>query len=75
MHLTQARWELLSTHTARRPFATNELMEGTPISLIMAATGPLTEKAFLKYIRTTPEEKANLLEIQWAKREASLKAV
>jgi hypothetical protein len=31
----------------------------------MAATGHLTEKAFWKYIRATPEEKTTLLEIQW----------
>ncbi len=74
-HIDHAKWEKLSTHTARRTFATNELKDGTPISLIMAATGHLTEKAFWKYIRTTPEEKAKLLEIQWQKRENNLVAV
>src|SRR6266542_1027221 len=74
-HIDHAKWEKLSTHTARRTFATNELKDGTPISLIMAATGHLTEKAFWKYIRTTPEEKAELLEIQWQKRENNLVAV
>lgn len=74
-HLTQAKWERLSTHTARRTFATNELKDGTPIPLIMAATGHQTEKAFWKYIRATSEEKATLLEIQWKKRERNVKAV
>ncbi|WP_018613786.1 site-specific integrase [Segetibacter koreensis] len=75
IHQQHAKWEKLSTHTARRTFATNELKEGTPISLIMAATGHLTEKSFWKYIRATPEEKANLLEIQWMQRESKLKVV
>lgn len=71
--LTQAKWERLSTHTARRTFATNELKDGTPIPLIMSATGHQTEKAFWKYIRATSEEKASLLEIQWKKREKNVK--
>ena len=74
-HVQHPKWERLSTHTARRTFATNELKNGTPISLIMSATGHLTEKAFWKYIRATPEEKANLLEMQWAERDRKLKAV
>lgn len=69
------KWEKLSTHTARRTFATNELKNGTPISLIMSATGHLTEKSFWKYIRATPEEKANLLEIQWTERDRKLKII
>lgn len=72
-HLTQAKWERLSTHTARRTFATNELEDGTPIPLIMAATGHRTEKAFWKYIRATSEEKATLLELQWRRNGKSVK--
>ncbi|HEU0226514.1 MAG TPA: hypothetical protein VFQ86_02155 [Arachidicoccus soli] len=74
-HLTQAKWERLSTRTARPTFATNELKDSTPIPLIMAATGHLTEKAFWKYIRATSEEKATLLEMQWMERENNAIAV
>ncbi len=45
-HVQHPKWERLSTHTARRTFATNEFKNGTSISLIMSATGHLTEKAF-----------------------------
>jgi integrase len=62
------KWELLSTHTARRSFATNEYLNGTPTVTIMAITGHRTEKAFLRYIKLTPKEHAKLLQAQWAKR-------
>jgi integrase len=62
------KWELLSTHTARRSFATNEYLNGTPTITIMAITGHRTEKAFLRYIKLTPKEHAKLLQAQWEKR-------
>ena len=68
------KWELLSTHTARRSFATNEYLNGTPTVTIMAITGHKTEKAFLRYIKLTPKEHAKLLKTQWDKRN-QLKAV
>ncbi len=68
------KWELLTTHTARRSFATNEYLAGTQPLTIMAITGHRTEKAFLKYIKLTPNEHAKLLKLQWSKRQ-SLKAI
>ena len=68
------KWELLCTHTARRSFASNEYLAGTPTITIMAITGHKTEKAFLRYIKLTPNEHAKLLKMQWQKRFA-LKAV
>src|SRR6185437_2670575 len=68
------KWELLCTHTARRSFASNEYLAGTPTITIMAITGHKTEKAFLRYIKLTPNEHAKLLKLQWQKRFA-LKAV
>ena len=62
------KWELLTTHTARRSFSTNEYKEGTPAITIMAITGHKTEKAFLKYIKLTPKEHAILLKTHWDKR-------
>lgn len=43
---TFPKWSLISTHTARRSFATNEYLAGTPVVTIMAITGHKTEKAF-----------------------------
>jgi integrase len=53
--------ELVSTHTARRSFATNLYLADVPSITIMKITGHKTEKAFLKYIRLSQEENANKL--------------
>ncbi|MBA7545998.1 hypothetical protein ES705_38380 [subsurface metagenome] len=53
--------ELLTTHTARRSFATNMYKAGIPTITIMAITGHKTEKAFLRYIKVTPDEHAKIL--------------
>jgi len=68
------KWELLTTHTARRSFATNEYLNGTPSFTIMAITGHRTEKSFLRYIKLTPKEHAEILKLHWANRN-QLKAV
>ncbi len=72
---TLHKWELLTTHTARRSFATNEYLAGTPSLTIMAITGHKTEKAFLRYIRVTLEEHAHKMKSLWDKRSSGLKAV
>ena len=68
------KWELLSSHTGRRSFATNEYLAGTPSITIKAITGHKTEEAFLRYIKLTPNEHAILLKQHWDKRN-KLKAV
>lgn len=62
------KWQLCSTHTARRSFATNEYEAGTPTITIKALTGHKTEAAFLKYIRLTPEEHARKVMKLWDER-------
>lgn len=59
--------DMISTHTARRSFATNMFKKGIPTLLIMAITGHKTEVAFLKYIRVTNEEKAAMMAELWNK--------
>lgn len=44
------RYELITTHTARRSAATNMLLSGLDRQFIMAITGHTTESSFLKYI-------------------------
>jgi integrase len=56
-NLTKA--DRLTTHTARRSFATNLYLEKYPAQMIMQITGHKTETAFLKYIKVTKEETAN----------------
>ena len=59
--------KLVSSHTARRSFATNLYKNGFPTISIMKITGHASEKAFLKYIKVTPEEHAKLLAAHWQK--------
>lgn len=55
------RYELLTTHTARRSFATNMFKRGIPSRVIMKITGHRTEKAFSTYIKVTEDENAELM--------------
>lgn len=63
---TLEKWELLTTHTARRSFATNLYKSKFPAISIMKITGHKTEKAFLKYIKISPQENAEMLQAHWA---------
>ncbi|MDR2824137.1 MAG: site-specific integrase [Prevotellaceae bacterium] len=60
------KWKLVSSHTARRSFATNLFLSGFPTLSIMQVTGHRTEKAFMRYIKVTPEQHAVLLREHWA---------
>lgn len=62
------KYKLISTHTARRSFCTNEYLAGTPTITIMAISGHKTEKSFMRYIKVTPKEHAKLLQLSWEKR-------
>jgi len=55
------KYDLVSTHTARRSFATNAFLNGIPSISIMKITGHRTEKSFLTYIRVTAEQNADKL--------------
>jgi len=61
------KWEMVSSHTARRSFATNLYKSGFPSISIMSITGHKTEKAFLGYIKVNEQEHAEMLEKHWAK--------
>ncbi len=45
------KWQLMSSHTARRTFATNAFLAGVPVKNIMLITGHKTVTSFDKYIR------------------------
>jgi integrase len=51
----------IATHTARRSFATNSYLQGTPLSQIRYATGHSTEKQLLAYIKVNSLENAAML--------------
>lgn len=50
--------DMISSHTARRSFATNAHAAGIPLSSIMAVTGHSTEKSLRRYLKLHAEEKA-----------------
>lgn len=52
------KYELITSHTARRSFATNAYLAGIPAISIMKITGHKTEAAFMKYIKISEEENA-----------------
>jgi integrase len=72
---TCQKWEKISSHTARRSFATNAYLAGVPTIAIMKITGHKTEKAFLRYIRVTNDENAMVIARHDFFRPAELKQV
>lgn len=55
--LTIPKYEMVSSHTARRSFATNFYENGVPIVELMAITGHTSEKAFKNYVKIKAETK------------------
>lgn len=64
----QERWELLSSHVARRSFATNFIKHGIPAVDIMPITGHTSEAQFKKYIAIDADTRADM----FAKRAAEI---
>ncbi len=62
------KFQLITTHTARRSFATNLYLSGYPSIGIMAITGHKTEKAFMRYIKVAPEQHAKKLKEFWERK-------
>ncbi len=56
--LSVPKYKLVSSHTARRSFATNAYLSGIEPIGIMRITGHKTEKAFLKYLKMDSKENA-----------------
>lgn len=58
---TAQLFELITSHTARRSFATNAFLAGVPTVSIMKITGHKSEGQFLKYIKISSEQNALLM--------------
>ena len=56
---------MITSHTARRSFATNAYLADIPAISIMKITGHKTEAAFMKYIKISEEE--NAIQLQTSK--------
>lgn len=52
------KYKLITSHTARRSFATNLYRRGIPSTQLMLLTGHKTENSFLKYIKVSKEDNA-----------------
>jgi integrase len=59
------KWQLLTTHTARRSFATNMYLKGLRIETIRKVTGHKSEAQFLKYLKMSPRENARVMKREW----------
>ncbi len=59
------KYELVSSHAARRSFATNSYQKGIPTATIVKITGHRTEKSFYKYIKLDNKEHADILLKAW----------
>lgn len=58
---TYKKWEKVTSHTARRSFATNLVLLGYNSQLIMKITGHKSESAFQTYIKMSPIEGALII--------------
>lgn len=56
------KWEIVSTHTARRTEATRLYLSGVLMRQCIMLTGHTAEENFRKYIRITKEENARMLD-------------
>lgn len=57
-NVTVPKFKLVSSHTARRSFATNAFLSDMPTLSIMQITGHKTESAFMKYIKMSAKDNA-----------------
>jgi integrase len=55
------KYKAISTHTARRSFATNCFLNGVPSLALMKITGHKTETAFMRYIQIDRQQNAELI--------------
>ncbi|RPD39111.1 site-specific integrase [Chitinophaga barathri] len=55
------KWQMVTSHTARRSFASNMTKQGIPIQQIMQITGHKKESVFLKYVKLTGMEHAEIM--------------
>ncbi|MGV8139379.1 MAG: phage integrase SAM-like domain-containing protein [Mangrovibacterium sp.] len=53
---SRLKYEMITSHTARRSFASNLLIRGIPKQYIMSVTGHSTEKSFNKYTQAVQKD-------------------
>lgn len=65
VEMSYEKWELVSSHTCRRSFCTNQFLKGVPALLIRKISGHKTEKAFMEYIKVDEELAAKEMMRYW----------
>ena len=55
-------WQLVSSHTARRSFATNYYLQGFPTNDLKKITGHVTDRSFEKYLKVSKLDSAKRLQ-------------
>lgn len=60
------KFELVSSHTCRRSFCTNMYLRGLDTMMIRSISGHKTEKSFLKYIKVSQQQHAEMMAKKWS---------
>jgi site-specific recombinase XerD len=63
---TLPKFELVSSHTCRRSFCTNMYLRGLDTLMIRSISGHKTEKSFLKYIKVSQQQHAEMMAKKWS---------
>jgi len=63
---TMPKYELTSSHTCRRSFCTNMYLRGLDTLMIRSISGHKTEKSFLKYIKVSQQQHAEMMAKKWS---------
>lgn len=63
---TMPKYELVSSHTCRRSFCTNMYLRGLDTMMIRSISGHKTEKSFLKYIKVSQQQHAEMMAKRWS---------
>lgn len=58
---TTPKYELITTHTGRRTFATNLLLKGVPAEIVMEFTGHRDYESFSKYVNVPKKSKMDIV--------------
>lgn len=69
------KWQVVSSHTCRRSFATLWAKMGLPLADIASATGHTTEKQLMEYVGLSHEEKRDKRRVAVDAAKAKLKAI
>jgi len=59
------KYKLVSSHTCRRSFCTNMYLRGLDTMMIRSISGHKTEKSFLKYIKVSQQQHAEMMAEKW----------